>query len=71
LVACSDQRIHPHLVGKQRLQIIQLCATLVTYVFPLIGVALGVVFLGELLNWHLLVGGGMVVASIAVVNRKT
>ena len=53
-----------HSVGPTR-------ATLVTYVFPLVGVVLGVIFLGELLDWHLLAGGGMVVASIAVVNRKT
>ena len=45
-------------------------ATLVTYVFPLVGVVLGVIFLDELLDWHLLAGGGMVVASIAFVNRK-
>ena len=52
-----------HSVGPTR-------TTLVTYVFPLVGVALGVIFLNELLDWHLLVGGSMVVGSIAVVNLR-
>lgn len=52
-----------HSVGPTR-------TTLVTYVFPLVGVALGVIFLDELLDWHLLVGGSMVVGSIAVVNLR-
>lgn len=52
-----------HSVGPTR-------TTLVTYVFPLVGVVLGVVFLNELLDWNLLVGGGLVVGSIAVVNSR-
>lgn len=52
-----------HSVGPTR-------TTLVTYVFPLVGVTLGVVFLNELLDWHLFVGGSMVVGSIAIVNQK-
>lgn len=52
-----------HSVGPTR-------TTLVTYVFPLVGVALGVIFLNELLDWHLFVGGTMVVGSIAVVNWR-
>lgn len=52
-----------HSVGPTR-------TTLVTYVFPLVGVALGVIFLNELLDWHLFVGGTMVVGSIAVVNLR-
>lgn len=52
-----------HSVGPTR-------ATLVTYVFPLVGVALGVIFLNELLDWHLFLGGTMVVGSIAVVNLR-
>jgi len=44
---------------------------LVTYVFPLVGVALGVLFLKEKIDWHLLAGGGLVVSSIVVVNRKS
>ncbi|MDD5467683.1 MAG: DMT family transporter [Anaerolineales bacterium] len=43
---------------------------LVTYAFPLIGVLLGVLFLGEALDWRLALGGGLVVASIVVVNRR-
>jgi drug/metabolite transporter (DMT)-like permease len=39
-------------------------------VFPLVGIALGVIFLNELLDWHLLAGGSMVVGSIAVANLK-
>lgn len=45
-------------------------ATLVTYIFPLVGVALGVLFLHEQLDWHLLAGGVLIVGSIVVVNRK-
>jgi len=45
--------------------------TLVTYVFPLVGVVLGVVLLKETLNWQLILGGSLVVSSIIVVNRKT
>lgn len=52
-----------HSVGPTR-------TTLVTYVFPLVGVALGVIFLNELLDWHLFVGATMVVGSIAVVNLR-
>jgi drug/metabolite transporter (DMT)-like permease len=52
-----------HSVGPTR-------TTLVTYVFPLVGVALGVIFLNEQLDWHLFVGGAMVVGSIALVNRQ-
>jgi drug/metabolite transporter (DMT)-like permease len=44
--------------------------TLVTYVFPLGGVALGVIFLGEPLSWQLLVGAALIISSIAVVNWR-
>lgn len=43
-------------------------ATMVTYVFPVVGVTLGVVLLGEQLDWHLLAGTLLVVSGIAVVN---
>jgi drug/metabolite transporter (DMT)-like permease len=43
-------------------------ATLVTYVFPMGGVILGVVFLKESVTWQLFVGALMIVASIVVVN---
>ena len=52
-----------HSVGATR-------ATMVTYVFPVVGVALGVVFLHERADWHLLAGAALVVSSIAVVNWK-
>jgi drug/metabolite transporter (DMT)-like permease len=52
-----------HSVGATR-------AVMVTYIFPVVGVALGVLFLDELADWHLLVGGLLVVASIAVVNWR-
>jgi drug/metabolite transporter (DMT)-like permease len=42
--------------------------TMVTYLFPLGGVILGVTFLGEQLSWQLLVGGALIVASLAVAN---
>jgi drug/metabolite transporter (DMT)-like permease len=52
-----------HSVGPTR-------TTLVTYVFPVVGVVLGVVFLNELLDWQLFVGGAMVVGSIVLVNKS-
>jgi drug/metabolite transporter (DMT)-like permease len=42
--------------------------SMVTYLFPLGGVILGVVFLSEQLNWQLLVGAVLVIASLAVAN---
>lgn len=52
-----------HNVGPTR-------TTLVTYVFPLVGVVLGVIFLGERLDWHLFLGASFVVGSIIVVNHR-
>ena len=52
-----------HSVGATR-------AVMVTYIFPVVGVALGVLFLEELADWHLVVGGLLVVASIAAVNWR-
>ncbi len=43
-------------------------ATLVTYLLPLGGVLLGVVFLREALTWQLLAGAALIISSIAVVN---
>jgi drug/metabolite transporter (DMT)-like permease len=45
-------------------------ASMVTYVFPVVGVALGVLFLHERADWHLLVGAALVISSIAVVNWR-
>lgn len=44
-------------------------ATVVTYVFPVIGLILGVAFLGEPLSARLVTGTLLVVAGIAIVNR--
>lgn len=45
-------------------------ATLVTYIFPLGGVLLGVIFLHESLSWQLAAGALLIISSIAVVNWK-
>lgn len=52
-----------HSVGPTR-------TILVTYVFPVVGVLLGVIFLGEHLDWNLGMGAGLIVGSIAMVNRR-
>ena len=45
-------------------------ASMVTYLFPVVGVTLGVVFLGELLNTRLAIGTGLVVIGIVVVSLR-
>jgi len=45
-------------------------ASLVTYVFPVIGLILGVVFLNEAADWRLLAGTVLIVAGIVVVNLR-
>ncbi|HMK08261.1 MAG TPA: DMT family transporter [Anaerolineales bacterium] len=50
-----------HSVGPTR-------ATMVTYVFPVVGLVLGIIFLHEPLTLNLLIGAAMVVAGILVVN---
>ena len=45
--------------------------TMVTYLFPLGGVILGVTFLGEKLSWQLLAGAALIIASLAVANWQT
>jgi drug/metabolite transporter (DMT)-like permease len=52
-----------HSVGATR-------AVMVTYIFPVVGVGLGVLFLNELTDWHLLAGAALVISSIAVVNWR-
>jgi drug/metabolite transporter (DMT)-like permease len=52
-----------HSVGPTR-------TVLVTYVFPLVGVILGVVFLHEQLDWQLLAGAFLVIASVVLVNTS-
>jgi drug/metabolite transporter (DMT)-like permease len=45
--------------------------SLVTYLFPLGGVILGVIFLDEHLSWQLALGAALIISSIVVVNWKT
>ena len=45
-------------------------ASLVTYVFPVVGMFLGLIFLNEALTWNMIVGAALVVGGIVVVNRK-
>jgi drug/metabolite transporter (DMT)-like permease len=52
-----------HAIGPTR-------ATMVTYVFPVVGVILGVVFLGERADWHLAAGALLVALGIVVVNLR-
>jgi drug/metabolite transporter (DMT)-like permease len=42
--------------------------SMVTYTFPLGGVILGFIFLKESLSWQLIVGGVLIIASLAVTN---
>jgi drug/metabolite transporter (DMT)-like permease len=52
-----------HSVGPTR-------TTLVTYVFPLVGVVLGAIFLQERLYWQALAGGVLIISGIILVNMK-
>jgi drug/metabolite transporter (DMT)-like permease len=52
-----------HEVGPTR-------ASMVTYLFPVGGVILGVIFLNEQLSWQLVAGTLLIIASLAVVNWK-
>lgn len=45
-------------------------ATMVTYMFPVVGVVIGVTLLGELLDARLLIGTGLVLAGIVVVGLR-
>jgi drug/metabolite transporter (DMT)-like permease len=42
--------------------------TMVTYLFPLGGVTLGVIFLREQLTWQLITGAILIIASLAIAN---
>jgi drug/metabolite transporter (DMT)-like permease len=52
-----------HSVGPTR-------TVLVTYVFPLVGVVLGAVFLQERLHWEALAGGLLIISGIVLVNLR-
>lgn len=43
-------------------------ATMVTYLFPLGGVILGVTFLQEQLTWQLVIGAALIIASLVIAN---
>jgi drug/metabolite transporter (DMT)-like permease len=45
-------------------------ASLVSYIFPVVGLLLGVIFLSETAGWRLMVGSSLVVAGIVIVNLK-
>lgn len=45
-------------------------STMVTYVFPVVGLVLGILFLGEHADWRLIVGSALIVAGIGVVNWR-
>ncbi|MEW5827428.1 MAG: DMT family transporter [Chloroflexota bacterium] len=44
--------------------------TMVTYLFPLGGVILGVIFLHEQLTWQLITGAVLIIASLVIANRE-
>lgn len=52
-----------HEIGPSR-------TNMVSYIFPLVGVVLGVIFLKESLDWRLFVGGALVLFGIIVVNTR-
>jgi drug/metabolite transporter (DMT)-like permease len=52
-----------HAVGPTRV-------SMTTYMFPLVGVILGTVFLGEQMDWRLLAGGGLIILAIVLVNLR-
>ncbi len=45
-------------------------ASLVTYIFPVIGLLLGILLLNEEADWHLVAGTLLIVAGIGLVNMK-
>lgn len=44
--------------------------SLVTYLFPIGGVILGVIFLDEQLSWQLIAGAALIILSLGIVNYK-
>jgi len=45
-------------------------ASLVTYIFPIVGVFLGIVFLNEQPSWNMVIGSLLVIGGIVVVNLR-
>lgn len=52
-----------HSIGPTR-------TSMVTYTFPVVGVFLGYVFLDEVISTSMLLGGGLVIGSILLMNKK-
>lgn len=46
-------------------------ASLVSYIFPVVGLVLGITLLGERLDWRLFAGTALVVTGIVAVNART
>jgi drug/metabolite transporter (DMT)-like permease len=44
--------------------------TLVTYIFPVVGLVLGIVFLDEPMDWRLGIGSALILSGIVIVNLK-
>lgn len=53
-----------HSIGPTR-------ATMVSYMFPVVGITLGVAFVGEVLDASLVIGALLVVLSLYIVNRQS
>jgi drug/metabolite transporter (DMT)-like permease len=45
-------------------------SSMVTYIIPAVGLALGAIVLNEVIDWRLLVGAALIFAGIAIVNLK-
>jgi drug/metabolite transporter (DMT)-like permease len=52
-----------HRIGPTRM-------SMVTYIPPLVGVLLGIIFLGEAFHWQALVGALLILTGISIVNMK-
>ena len=44
--------------------------SMVTYILPLVGVLLGIIFMGERFHWGAILGGLLILAGFSIVNRK-
>jgi drug/metabolite transporter (DMT)-like permease len=44
--------------------------SMTTYIFPLVGVLLGMIFLREQVDWRLIVGGLLIILAVVIVNSK-
>ena len=45
-------------------------ATVVTFVIPVVGLVLGILFLHETADWRLLGGAALIVGSIGIINQR-